>query len=257
VPLVAGIDIGAATAKAVILRDRELCAFAVVPTGPDVVAVSWEVIGLALGKAKVRLKDVQFKMSTGSARTLVPFADGSMTEILCHGKGASFVDRETRSVIDIGGQDSKVIRVDESGNVVDFVMNDRCAAGTGRFLEIMAKTLHLGIEAMGSVAIKSKRPCQISSICTVFAETEVVSLRAQGRSREDLVAGIHQAAAFRIAAMGESVGYISKVMLTGGVAKNTGIKEFLTQRIGIEILVPKEPQIIGALGAALFAEKQL
>jgi predicted CoA-substrate-specific enzyme activase len=256
VPLVAGIDIGAATAKAVILKDREICSFAIVPTGADIVAVSWRVINLALKKGQLQMDDLQLIMTTGSGRNLVPFANGSMTEILCHAKGASFAAPQTRTVIDIGGQDSKVIRVDDSSNVVDFVMNDKCAAGTGRFLEVMARVLQCKINEMGSIALKSKGPCPISSICTVFAETEVVSLRAQGKSREDLVAGIHQAAAFRIAAMGERVGYREQLILTGGVAKNVCMKDFLQQRVGMEILVPKEPQIMGALGAALFAKEK-
>jgi predicted CoA-substrate-specific enzyme activase len=180
-----------------------------------------------------------------------------MTEILCHAKGANFLVPQTRTVIDIGGQDSKVIRVDESGNVVNFVMNNSCAAGTGRFLEVMAKVFQLDIEEMGSIALKSKSPCQISSVCTVFAETEVVSLRAKGRSKEDLVAGVHQASSYRVASMGERVSYRGQLMFTGGVAKNVCMKEFLTRKIGMEIFVPKEPQIIGALGAAVFCEKKL
>jgi predicted CoA-substrate-specific enzyme activase len=162
-----------------------------------------------------------------------------------------------RTVIDIGGQDSKVIGLREDGTVGDFVMNDKCAAGTGRFLEVMAAVLGLDIEEMGPISLTSDQPCHISSTCTIFAETEMVTLRADGRTREDLVAGIHKAVASRVAVMGRRVGYKEQVVFTGGVARNPGVKNALEAAIGHPILVPEEPQITGALGAALLARSEL
>ena len=255
--LFAGIDIGAATAKVVILRDGKILSYAIIPTGFDVINTANEVTRLALEKVDHSIDELEFVISTGYARSAVPFANKTLTEILCHAKGVHLLLPRARTIIDIGGQDSKVIRVDESGSVINFNMNDKCAAGTGRFFEVMAVVLGLDISEMGPIALKSSNPCQISSTCTVFAETEVVSLRAQGRSREDLISGIHKAAASRVVTMGKTVGYEKEVVLTGGVAKNMGVKKFLEDEIKMETVIPEEPQIMGALGAALFAQAEL
>jgi predicted CoA-substrate-specific enzyme activase len=255
--LVAGIDVGAATAKTVILNEGEICSYAIMPTGFDVVRVSHGVIESALEKCGSPMEDLKFIISTGYARNAIPFKDKALTEILCHARGANFLMPEVRTVIDIGGQDSKVIRVSETGNVLDFVMNDKCAAGTGRFFEVMAGVLELDIGEMGPISLKSEKPSRISSTCTVFAETEMISLRAQGAEREDIVAGIHRAAALRIASMGRNVGFRKEVMLSGGVSKNRGIKKFLEEKIEMEIITPEEPQVVGALGAALLAHAEL
>ena len=255
--IIAGIDIGAATAKTVILDDDRIRSCAIMPTGFDVRQVSLDVMKAALEKAGALMGSVEFVVSTGYGRRSVPFMNKAVTEIICHAKGANYLNPQVRTVIDIGGQDSKVIRVDEKGNVVDFIMNDKCAAGTGRFLEVMATVLQLDISEMGSISLTSKAPCQISSTCTVFAETEMVSLRAEQKRREDLVAGIHKAVALRIANLGARVGYRDEVILTGGVSKNIGMKKSLEDAIGIEIMIPEEPQIIGALGAALLAKNEL
>lgn len=255
--LVAGIDVGAATAKTVILNENGICGSAIMPTGFDVIEVSRDVMESALDRCGCAMKDLEHIISTGYARNAIPFANEAVTEILCHAKGAHFLMPDVRTVIDIGGQDSKVIGVDEVGDVVDFVMNDKCAAGTGRFFEVMAGVLQLDIAEMGPMSLKSKRASQISSTCTVFAETEMVSLRARGERREDILAGIHKAAALRIVSMGKNVGFRKEVMLSGGVSKNTGIKRFLEEKIGFEIVIPQEPQIVGALGAALIADAEL
>ena len=255
--LVAGIDIGAATAKAVIVNEGKLCAYAVMPTGFDVVQVSHEVMERALKRSGFRMENVEFIVSTGYARSTVPFSNKALTEIICHARGAHFLMPEIRTVIDIGGQDSKVIRISETGDVLDFAMNDKCAAGTGRFFEVMANVLQLDIKEMGAVSLESDNPSRISNTCTVFAETEMISLRARGESRENIVAGIHKSAASRIVSMGRRVGFRKEVMLTGGVSKNRGVKKFLEDDIGLEIVIPDEPQIVGALGAALLAEAEL
>jgi len=255
--LVAGIDIGAATAKVVILSDGKISSNAIIPTGFDVIESANEVTKLACEKIDCSMDELEFIVSTGYARNAVSFANKTLTEIFCHAKGVHFLLPEARTIIDIGGQDSKVIRVNESGNVVNFTMNDKCAAGTGRFLEVMAGVLGLDISEMGPVALKSSNPCQISSTCTVFAETEVVSLRAQGRSREDLISGIHKAVVLRVIAMAKGVGFERQLVLTGGVAKNIGVKKFLEDGINMEAMIPEEPQITGALGAALLAQAEL
>jgi len=254
--VVAGIDVGAATAKAVILVDGRMY-WDVRPTGFNIIKTSNEVMAATLEKAALSMDDLKYIVSTGYARNSIPFAHKSVTEIICHAKGAYHNFPGVKTIIDIGGQDSKVIGVGEEGRVTNFVMNDKCAAGTGRFLEVMATVLEIDISEMGPTALKSKEPCQVSSTCTIFAESEIVSLRAEGRTREDLIGGIHKSMASRVTIMGRSVGYRDDVVFTGGVAKNIGAKWFLEQEIGLKIVVPEEPQIIGCLGAALLARAQL
>jgi predicted CoA-substrate-specific enzyme activase len=254
--IVAGVDIGAATAKAVILNGNEVLSFSVIPTGFSVAGAAEAVTEEALEKSGLSMGDVEYVISTGYGRRAVPFTNKVLTEIICHAAGVSSLMPQARTIIDIGGQDSKVIGLDD-GNVNNFVMNDKCAAGTGRFLEVMARVLDIDIGEMGPLSLLGKEPCQISSTCTVFAESEMVSLRAEGESRENILAGIHKAMAHRIVIMGSSVGFKKDVVFTGGVAKNVGIKKALEDEIGLEILIPEEPQIIGALGAAILAKAEL
>lgn len=255
--ITAGVDVGAATAKTVIISDGEILSYAVIPTGDSVARAAERVTRAALEQAGLSMADLSFVISTGYGRNGVAFANKTASEIICHAKGVNLLMPAARTVIDIGGQDSKVIGVRENGTVSDFVMNDKCAAGTGRFLEVMAGVLGLDIEEMGPISCTSKEPCPISNTCTIFAETEMVSLRAEGRTREDLVAGIHKAVASRVVVMGKTVGYREQVVFTGGVAKNTGVKNSLEAGIGLPILIPEEPQIMGALGAALLAKAEL
>ena len=255
--IVAGVDIGAATAKAVILNRDRVLSFSIMPTGFSVVRAAEAVTEEALGKAGLSMSKLEYVISTGYGRRAVSFANKVLTEIICHAAGVSLLMPQARTVIDIGGQDSKVIGLDDNGNVTNFVMNDKCAAGTGRFLEVMARVLDVTIDDMGPISLLGNDPCQISSTCTVFAESEMVSLRAEGKSREDMIAGIHKAMARRVAIMGRPVGFKKDVVFTGGVAKNVGIKKALEDEIGLEILLPQEPQIVGALGAALLAKAEL
>ena len=255
--LVAGIDGGAATAKAVIMGDDKILGYAIRPTGHDIKLATDRVIKEALEKAGLStfVKALDYVVSTGYARQSIDFANKTVTEIICHAKGAHFVIPSTRFIIDMGGQDSKAIEVDPEGNVTNFNMNDKCAAGTGRFLEVMAQILEVdSVAEMGPLALQSKEPCTISSTCTVFAETEVVVLRAKGKDRKDLIAGVHKAVSSRVVAMAASLNLKPDAVFTGGVAKNVGVKKFLEEEIGMELLVPDEPQIIGALGAALLAQ---
>ncbi|MBM3132778.1 MAG: 2-hydroxyglutaryl-CoA dehydratase [Chloroflexi bacterium] len=252
--ITAGVDVGAATAKTAIVKDGRMIAYKVIPTGAIVIESAEKVTRDALAIAGLTMADLDAVISTGYARHAVTFSKRGISEIICHARGVNHVIPEARTVIDIGGQDSKVIGVREDGTVQDFVMNDKCAAGTGRFLEVMAGVLDLTIDQMGPESLKSKHPSNITSTCTIFAESEMVSLRAEKVPREDIVAGIHRAVARRVVIMGKTVGYREKVVFTGGVAKNVGMKHFLEKELGMQILVPEEPQIMGALGAALIAQ---
>jgi len=252
--LVCGLDIGAATTKAVILKDGNMISYAVLPTGQSVRLATDRVIDDVLHKASLETARFERVFTTGYGRHAVGFADKAVSEIICHAKGANFLIPSVRTVIDIGGQDSKIIALDEEGNVTNFVMNDKCAAGTGRFIEVMARVLEVSLEDMGKLSLGSGKPCTVSSTCTVFAETEVISLRAKGEPRENLIAGIHKGIASRTLTMGRSIGFHKDIAFTGGVAKNAGVRQFLENSVNTGIIVPEEPQIVGALGAALLAD---
>lgn len=255
--LVAGVDVGAATAKTAIVEDGKLLAHAVMPTGDYVGQAAYDVTVTALEKCGHTMDDLDFVCSTGYARRVVEFADKAISEIICHARGVHATCPDVRTIIDIGGQDSKVINVRDDGTVGDFIMNDKCAAGTGRFLEVMADVLKLTIDEMGPVSLTSKNPSNISSTCTIFAETEVVSLRADKTPKEDMVAGIHRAVARRVWIMGRNVGYRDQIAFTGGVAKNIGVVHYMEEMLHTEILIPQPPQIMGALGAALLASTSI
>jgi predicted CoA-substrate-specific enzyme activase len=251
--IVAGIDIGSITAETVILQDNQMLSSSIVPTGANSRTAAERSLAAALKQASLRQEDLAAIVTTGYGRASFPSATKMITEITCHARGAFFVYPETRTVIDIGGQDSKVIRLDKQGRNVDFQMNDKCAAGTGRFLEVMARALEVKLEDLGRLSRSAQRTIKISSMCTVFAESEVVSLIADNQPKEVIIRGLHDAIADRILGMVRRVGVEEKVTLTGGVAKNEGVVLALEERLGVKVFVPPEPQIIGALGAALLA----
>ncbi len=254
-----GIDIGALAAKSVAIKDGEIISYQIMPTGASGKVTAEKVFDKLLSEASIKREDVLYIVATGYGRVSVPFANRQVTEITCHAKGAHFLLPKARVVIDIGGQDSKVIKLGPDGKVLDFVMNEKCAAGTGRFLEVMANALEVDLEELGPLSLKSTVRIDISSTCTVFAESEVVSLVATGTPKVDIIAGIHRAIAARVYAMvaSRTQGEVLKkgeVVMTGGVAKNIGVVKALEEKIGVEIVTPDEPQIVGALGAALIAE---
>jgi predicted CoA-substrate-specific enzyme activase len=214
-------------------------------------------LGEAVSKAGILREQLRFIVATGYGRITVPFADKKITEISCHGMGAHHLFPDTGTVIDVGGQDSKVIRIDESGKVLDFTMNDKCAAGTGRFLEVMAHTFQLPIDEFGRMSLEAEREIAISSVCTVFAESEVISLIAQNEPRKDIIRGLHRSVVNRIWSMVQTVGVQGAVTMSGGVAKNAGVVGLLEEHLGGPIHIHWEPQIVGALGAALLAGQQL
>lgn len=246
----AGIDLGSITAKCVILSDSRILGYKISRIKPNLEATAQEILEETLKSVGLRREDVGRIVATGYGRNMVSFADKKITEISCHAIGASFLIPQTGTVIDIGGQDSKVIAVD-NGKVLDFVMNDKCAAGTGRFVEVMATALGIKIEEVGSLALKATNKVRISSTCTVFAESEVISYLSAGEKLENIIAGVCDAIASRIVAMVGRVGLRKEVVLTGGVAKNLGVRKAIEEKLGVAVLVPEEPQIIGALGAAV------
>lgn len=247
----AGIDSGSATTKAVLLDDVKIVASVVLPTTFDLLSAAENAYKSVLVDAGIDRSSVSRVYATGYGRNSIKFADKTISEITAHAKGVHYFYPEVRGIIDIGGQDSKVILVDD-GKVTDFSMNDKCAAGTGKFLEHTAKALEVPIEELGILALASEKPASITSMCTVFAETEVISLRARGFKKEDIAAGLIESIARRVAIMARQVGLKQNLALVGGVAKNAGIKAFLEKELGTLLYVPPEPQITGALGAALY-----
>ncbi len=250
---VAGIDVGSLTAEVVILEQGKILSAVILPTGANSIKAAEKALQKALDESGIKRSGLKYIVATGYGRISVEFADKRITEITCHGRGAYFLDSTVRTVIDIGGQDSKVILMDGKGKVLDFAMNDKCAAGTGRFLEVMAQALEVELKDLAALSSQAKEAVSISSMCTVFAESEVVSLIARGLPREDIACGLHHAVADRTSGLVRRVGLEEKVMITGGVAKNGAVVKALNEKLNINLIVPQEPQIVGALGAALLA----
>ena len=252
--LVAGVDVGSLTGKAVLLDDGEVTAYSIVRSSARPEKTARAAFNEALSKAGVSAEGVKYIVGTGYGRLRIPFASECVSEITCHARGAFYLLPSVRTVIDVGGQDSKAIRVDSKGRVVDFVMNEKCAAGTGRFLEIMAQALEVSVEELGPLSLRAKRPARITSQCSVFAETEVIGLIAEGWDVADIAAGVNESIAGRIASLAYKVGVERDVVVTGGVAKNEGFLRALEEKLGIEVKRPPiDPQVVGALGAAVIA----
>jgi predicted CoA-substrate-specific enzyme activase len=251
--LAAGIDVGSISAKAAILKDGALAGCRVILTGYNARNAGRAVYEGLLQELGIDPADVDRIVATGYGRNSVDFAHKAVTEITCHAKGAYFQNPAVRSIIDIGGQDSKAIALNESGGVRDFAMNDKCAAGTGRFLEVMARALEVDLDGFGAMSLTAAHPARISSLCTVFAESEVISLISKGARRADIIAGIHDSVAARVAAMANRVGVTAPVMMTGGVAHNIGVVRALEAKLGCHIEVSAYAQENGAIGAACIA----
>lgn len=251
---VAGIDSGSTSTDVVILDEMgAVVASAIIPTGGGAQKSAEECLSHALAQAGISRTAIRSVVSTGYGRSYIDEGDDSVTEITCHAKGAHSIDPSVRTIIDIGGQDSKVIRIDEAGNVQDFAMNDKCAAGTGRFLEMMARALDLPLEEISRMGVDHKEDIVISSMCSVFAESEVVSLVAQNRAIPDIVWGIDNSVANKIGTLVRRVGGRESYMMTGGVAQNAGVVRAIERKLGCKVHVSKSAQLCGALGAALFA----
>ena len=251
--LTIGIDVGSISAKAAMIKDGELIGSKVILTGYNSRNAGEKVFNNLLNELCISRDAADRVVATGYGRNSVDFADRAVTEITCHAAGAHFQDSAIRTVIDIGGQDSKAISLDSAGSVRDFAMNDKCAAGTGRFLEVMARALEVDLDAFGKMSLQADQPAAISSLCTVFAESEVISLIARGESRKNIIAGIHESVGSRVVAMANRVGIVQPVMMTGGVARNIGVVRALEKKSGKSIMVSELAQINGAIGAALIA----
>jgi (R)-2-hydroxyacyl-CoA dehydratese activating ATPase len=247
-----GIDIGSTMTKVVVVNEKEkMLASHIGPTGVEHRHLALKVMEETIARADLSLEQLDFIVATGYGRINVPFADKQITEITCHARGIHSLFPSARIIIDIGGQDSKGIKLDPEGKVANFVMNDKCAAGTGRFLEVIAETLGINLVDMGDIALKANGVVQISNMCTVFAEHEVTSRLAEGAGVAEIVAGLHEAIAGRVVNMTRHLGIEKDVVVTGGGAKNKGLVKAIEGKIGFPVLTPPEPFITGALGAAL------
>lgn len=251
----AGVDMGSLTTKAVLMEDSEIISSSLVFTGYKSGEAGRNVLMEALYKIGKDISDVSRLVTTGYGRARMEEADRSFTEIICHARGANSLHKGVRTVIDIGGQDSKAISLDESGNVISFNMNEKCAAGTGRFLEVMARALETDLDAFGPISISAEKSVGISSTCTVFAESEVISHIAKGVPREEIVSGLHDAIAARTISMAARVGFKPIIMMTGGVAHNIGVVKALEKRLEMSVVVDKNAQFAGCIGAAILASE--
>ncbi|MDO4269163.1 MAG: acyl-CoA dehydratase activase [Eubacteriales bacterium] len=255
--LTMGVDIGSTASKAVIIRDgkeivaRQLVAVGTGTRGPQ------QVYQGVLAQAGVVRADIARVVATGYGRLKFAEADRELSEVSCHGRGISFLCPGIRTVIDIGGQDAKALALDLGGNLENFIMNDKCAAGTGRFLEAMARVLDIPVEEMGMLSAQAQHPVSISSTCAVFAESEVISRLAAGEQAADIVAGIHASVARKVSGLAVRAGVHAPIAMSGGVAKNRGIVEAMERELHSPITVPEDCQLAGAIGAALFAYRDL
>lgn len=253
--ITAGCDLGSTTAKAVIMKNYTVLASVVIPARIDPVDSAEEVMGLCLKAAGLSLDQIGSIVGTGYGQQQIPFVTRRESEIVCHGKGAFYHHPSARTIIDIGGQDSKVIKLDGRGQVLQYSYNDKCASGTGRFLEIMADALGVDLKDMGEAGRTYREKLSISNQCVIFAETEVVSLVNEEKDPGDILNALFRAMANRVCSQARALSIESDVVMTGGVAKNIGVFDALSQSMGVPLktIVDSDPQIIGALGAALIA----
>jgi predicted CoA-substrate-specific enzyme activase len=251
--IVSGVDVGSTATKSVLLdENKNIIAKGLTHTGANVVKAAERVFKIALQNAKFEDWEVTYIVGTGYGRYKVTFGNAQITEISCHAKGAVFLFPNTKTILDIGGQDTKAIKVDDKGEVKDFCMNDKCAAGTGRFLEASANVMGLQLDEIGPISLQSKSPLKITNVCTVFVESEIMSHVAHGKKMEDIL-GVHNSIAGRSIALMRRVGLENEITFTGGVSRNSGMVRAIEERLGNKINVCEDSQFIGAIGAALFA----
>lgn len=256
--IVAGIDVGSLSTKAVIMENNKILNWSLILTGPDSVESANNAIDMALERANISLPKIQYIVATGYGRVNVPFAQASMTEISCHAKGSHMLFPNVRTILDMGGQDCKAIRCDEKGILKKFFMNDKCAAGTGRYLERIATVLGFELDQIGPLSLNGvENPLQVSSTCVVFAEGDIIRLLREGKHSNDILAGATDAIVERIICLLERVEIEEDLCLSGGVAKNIGVVSRVEKKLGLKAYIAFEPQIVGALGAALFAGEKL
>jgi predicted CoA-substrate-specific enzyme activase len=250
----AGVDVGSTQTKAVIVDEgRRIVARALIATGANVSRAGENAFLEACRSAGLARETVGYVVGTGYGRYKVTFGDAQITEITCHARGAHSLFPATRTVIDMGGQDTKAIKVGADGSVVDFSMNDKCAAGTGRFLSAAADVTGVGLDEIGPLALRATTPVRLTSVCTVFVESDIMSYLAQRKTIEDILGGVHKAIATRTMSLVRRVGVEEEITFTGGVSRNTGMVRALEEVLGKPINVSEEGHYMGALGAALFA----
>ena len=250
----AGVDVGSTQTKAVVIDESlRIVARCLVDTGANVTRAAQNAFRAALESGRIAESAVDFVVGTGYGRYKVTFGDRQVTEISCHGRGAAQMFPGTGTVIDMGGQDTKAIRVKRDGEIIDFCMNDKCAAGTGRFLGAAAKALGMTLDDLGPTALKSSKPVNISTTCTVFAESEILSWVGKGKAVEDILWGVHKSIATRSFGLLKRVGVVDEITFTGGVAKNPGMVKALEELLQRPLNVSDDSHYMGALGAALFA----
>lgn len=256
--ITAGVDIGSTYTKVVIIKNDKVVGYGIKPTGASSEGAAQSAMKEALEMSGLSIENIQYTVSTGYGRRITSLANEIISEISANGRGSKWIGEKfgIRTIIDIGGQDTKVIALDDNCNILDFKMNDKCAAGTGRFLEVLANVLEVPLDDMGALSLKSKNPVEITTTCLVFAKSEVASLIAKGTRKEDLIAGIHTAIARRLIVMAKRVGIREVVFFDGGPARNIGMRKAFEDELGLKIYVPEKPQIVTASGAALIAKEK-
>lgn len=255
--LAAGIDVGAVSAKAVILSDGQIAAQSILVTGEEAAVAARLVLEEALRLAGLSLGELGQIVATGIGKASVDLAQRTKSEVVCLGKGAAWLQPEARTVIDIGAESSKVLRLNDTGRVEDFASNDKCASGTGVFLEAAAKILAVRLEELGGLSLMARAKAPISGMCAVFAESEIISHIHSEVPKSDIIAGVHNAIADRVSAVVNKVGPREIVVMCGGVARNAGMVRALEGKIGFQLMVPQDPELVAALGAALIAREAL
>jgi predicted CoA-substrate-specific enzyme activase len=254
----AGVDVGSTQTKAVIVDENAaIVGRALIDTGANVVAAAEKAFVLALETNRITDEEVGYVVGTGYGRFRVTFGNSQVTEISCHARGSAKMFPGTQTVLDMGGQDTKAIRVTPSGEVLDFCMNDKCAAGTGRFLQAAAYVLGIPLEELGPTALRAEKAVPITTTCTVFAESEVLAWLGRGKKIEDILMGVHKSMAQRSIALLRRVGIVEQITFTGGVTRNTGIVQVLSEMLRTRLNVSEDSHFMGALGAALFALDQI
>jgi benzoyl-CoA reductase subunit A len=249
-----GIDVGSLSGEAVLLVDGRIESYSIVRTGPESAETAVEALEEALKKGSIKREDIEYTVSTGYGRVVVPFADRNITEITCHARGAHFFTPTVRTILDMGGQDCKAIRCDDKGKVTRFLMNDKCAAGTGRSMEVMAGLLGIRLEDIGPLSLEATGdPLKVSNTCVVFAKSEVLSLMRQGESTSRILAGLCDGVADRVKSLVRIVGLEEDFVISGGISKNIGVVRRIEEKLGVKAHICFEPQIVGAVGAALLA----
>lgn len=254
--IVMGVDIGSTSCKAAVMDGNTILGKIVIPTGTGTSGPK-RVVAAVLDLAGLKPEDIQKTVATGYGRIQFTEADKQISEISCHGRGIHFLMPKVRTIIDIGGQDAKAIRLNDKGKVFNFVMNDKCAAGTGRFLDVIARVLELKTEELAEYSAKATEAVSISSTCTVFAESEVISHLSSGIPLENIVRGIHDSVARRVSGLAQRMGVVEEVAMSGGVALNAGVVTAMSQQLGLPVHVHPDCQLAGAIGAALYAQDLL